>query len=183
MTDLPRAERIARAGHWTGAADRVVLDYEGRFLRRRRLVAEGGLAFLADLAETASLDEGDAFALSDGRFVAVAAADEPLYRVTGDLARLAWHIGNRHTPCEIAEGHLTLRRDPVLRRMLEGLGAAVAEARGPFRPEGGAYGVGRTMGHDPGAHEAHVSHAGFHHHLSDEEPEEGEEPEPPGPVR
>ena len=60
MTDLPRATAVARAGSWAGAADRVVLDYEGRFLRRKRLSGEAGLEFLADLPETASLHHGDA---------------------------------------------------------------------------------------------------------------------------
>jgi urease accessory protein len=32
--------------------------------------------------------------------------------------------------------------------MLRGLGATVTAARAPFTPEGGAYGMGRTMGHE-----------------------------------
>lgn len=143
-----RATAVMRKGGWTGpAADRLSLDYEGRFLRRKRLRAESGTDFLLDLAETTSLDDGDALALADGRFVEVAAATEPLLEVRGDLARLAWHIGNRHTPCEIREDRLVIRRDHVLADMLRRLGAEVAEAEGPFRPEGGAYGHGRTHGH------------------------------------
>ena len=40
-----------------------------------------------------------------------------------------------------------IRRDHVLADMLTRLGAELAEAEGTFRPEGGAYGHGRTHGH------------------------------------
>lgn len=149
---LPVSERIRAAGEWSGAADRCVLSYDARFLRRKRLVAEGGLAFLVDLEQTASLNAGEAFELSDGRFVEISAAPEPLYAVTGpDLARLAWHIGNRHTPCQIEARRLLIQRDRVIGHMLEHLGAALDEIEGPFTPEGGAYGHGRTHAHEHGA--------------------------------
>ena len=150
---LPRAIALRRA---TPATDQVVLDYEGRFLRRKRLVAASGLTFLADLAETVSLDPGDALQLEDGRLIGIAAALEPCLRVQGPLPRLAWHIGNRHTPCQIADDHLLIRADHVLEGMLKGLGAQVTPTMAAFAPEGGAYGHGRTMGHDHGP--------GFHPH-------------------
>ena len=144
---LPRATAVLRA---TPADDRVVLDYEGRFLRRKRLISAAGISFLADLAETVSLDPGDALRLEDGRLIGVAAALEPCLRVTGPLPRLAWHIGNRHTPCQIGADHLLIRADHVLEGMLRGLGATVTPTMAAFAPEGGAYGHGRTMGHDHG---------------------------------
>jgi urease accessory protein len=155
------AGRVHRAGQWHGpAADRLVLDYEGRFLRRKRLALASGGSVLVDLAETVSLDAGDALETGDGRLIAVEAAPEPLLRITGDLTRLAWHIGNRHTPCQIAGDHLLIRDDHVLADMLARLGASVERVEGAFAPEGGAYGHGRTQGHDHG-------HAGHHHHDHD----------------
>ncbi|MFH5775666.1 urease accessory protein UreE [Paracoccus sp. NGMCC 1.201697] len=148
-----RATTILRA---TPADDSVILDYEGRFLRRKRLLSGAGVSFLVDLAETVSLDPGDAFQLEDGRLIGIQAAMEPCLRVEGTLPRLAWHIGNRHTPCQIATDHLLIRADHVLEGMLKGLGALVTPTMAPFAPEGGAYGHGRTMGHDHGP--------GFHAH-------------------
>jgi len=130
------------------AADTVRLTYDARMLRRKRLQAEGGLSFLVDLPQTTSVNAGEFFALEDGRHVAVAAADEPLMRVTGDLVRLVWHIGNRHAPCAIEKSAVVVQREKVMRAMLEQLGAIVTDFDGPFTPEGGAYGHGRTMGHD-----------------------------------
>ena len=66
------------------------------------------------------------------------------------LARLAWHIGNRHTPCQIGPDCLVIRQDHVLEAMLAKLGADVTHDTRPFTPEGGAYGMGRTMGHSHG---------------------------------
>lgn len=155
MTDLPPARRLIRAGHWQDATETVALDYEARFLRRKRLRTPSGCSFLVDLPETVSLEHGDALVLDDGRMIAVEAAPEPVLRVSGDLPRLAWHIGNRHTPCEIGADHLVIRADHVLEAMLLGLGAHVSAAQAPFRPEGGAYGHGRTMGHEHGASHTH----------------------------
>jgi urease accessory protein len=146
--NLPVAHTLHRSGQWPRLATaRVVLGYDERFLRRKRLVTASGEAFLADLAETSNLLAGDAFELSDGRLVEIAAAEEPVLVIRGDLVRLAWHIGNRHTPCQIEADRLVIRADHVLADMLRGLGATVTEAREPFAPEGGAYGMGRTMGH------------------------------------
>ena len=154
---LPRATAM---GHAHPGTDHIALDYEARLLRRKRLVSAGGRAFLVDLPETVSLSEGDAFWLDDGTEIAVRAAPEPLIEVTGDLPRLAWHIGNRHTPCQIGEGRLLIRADHVLADMLRRLGATLREIEAPFTPEGGAYGHGRTFGHDHGhSHEpAHHPH-------------------------
>lgn len=145
---LPIAQILHRAGSWPRLATaRVVLGYDERFLRRKRLVMASGEPFLVDLAETSNLLAGDAFELSDGRLVEVAAATEAVLVIRGDLVRLAWHIGNRHTPCQIEADRLLIRDDHVLAEMLRGLGATVTETNEAFAPEGGAYGLGRTMGH------------------------------------
>lgn len=133
-------------------ADTVTLSYDDRFRRRIALTSDGGLAFLLDLAQTAELRDGDDLALEDGRHVRVRAADEPLMKATATdphhLIRIAWHVGNRHLPCEIYADHLILRTDHVIADMLEKLGASVEQINAPFNPEGGAYGTGRTHSHD-----------------------------------
>lgn len=135
--------------HAHGAvADTVRLTYDARLLRRKRLTTTAGEAFLVDLAQTTSVNAGEVFVLADGRQIGVVAADEPLMRVAGDLVRLAWHVGNRHAPCAISDDCLIVQREKVMRAMLEQLGATVTDFDGPFTPEGGAYGHGRTMGHD-----------------------------------
>ncbi len=145
------SQKLRRAAEWSGAFDTIELSYDGRFLRRKVLTSSQGTLFLVDLAQATSLDHGDAFELEDGRLIAVVAAQEALLEVTGaDLARIAWHIGNRHTPCQIDGDRLLIQRDHVIRNMLKLIGAEVREIVAAFRPEGGAYGHGRTHGHDHG---------------------------------
>ena len=161
MTARPTARSVTPA---QDGDDSVTLSYDARFLRRRVLTAVSGRAFLVDLEHTTSLNAGDAFQLDDGTRVAVVAAPEALYEVRGDgaaLVRLAWHIGNRHTPCQIEADRLLIQRDHVMRDMLARLGAAVTEVTLPFTPEGGAYGHGRTHGHDH-------SHSHTHDHSHDD---------------
>jgi urease accessory protein len=139
-------------GHSHGVpVDSVSLDYDARFLRRKVLTTDGGKALLIDLAQTTSLDHGGVLLLEGGGEVAVIAADEPVLEVTGpDLARLAWHIGNRHTPAQIAGDRIYIKPDHVIADMLKRLGAGLGEVVRPFTPEGGAYGHGRTHGHSHG---------------------------------
>ncbi|GAA6189273.1 urease accessory protein UreE [Litorivita sp. NS0012-18] len=155
----PRATQIERAAQSAqGAeaapdavfADRIALSYEARFLRRKRLVAQGGIGFLVDLPKAESLDAGDAFVLADGRRILIEAEPEALIAVRGDVLRMAWHIGNRHTPCQIEGDCLYIQEDKVLADMLRGLGARLAAVTAPFTPEGGAYGMGRTHAHAHG---------------------------------
>lgn len=139
---------VTEVGHGTGAGETVTLTYEDRFLRRKRLVTDQGTAFLLDLAHATSLNEGDTLQLSSGETVTVVARSEPLLEIRGaDLVRLAWHIGNRHLPCQIEADRLVITRDHVIREMLERLGAEIVEIDAPFLPEGGAYGHGRTHSH------------------------------------
>lgn len=148
MTEtLPTAHNIRRAPLSGLVHDLVTLNYHERLIRRKRLVTAHDESFVVDLAETVSLDHGDGFELTDGRLVQVIAAAEALMQVTGDLPRLAWHIGNRHAPCQITPTALILQRDNVMRGMLIGLGAVITDINAPFTPDGGAYGHGRTMGH------------------------------------
>lgn len=147
MTTLPVAQNLLRTGDWCQAQARCALSYDDRFFRRKKLTTEAGWSFIADFAKTVSLNDGDALQLTDHRLVAVTAAPEALLAVTGDLTRLAWHIGNRHTPCQVEPGRLLIQDDPVIAQMLAQLGAAVTPVTEPFTPEGGAYGLGRTHSH------------------------------------
>jgi urease accessory protein len=95
------------------------------------------------LPQAGVLGDGDGLALSDGTWLAVRAAPEALLEVTADsaalLLRLAWHIGNRHLPAQLAGERILIRDDAVMSAMLEGLGARLRRLEAPFAPERGAY--------------------------------------------
>lgn len=134
--------------HNPSPVDRVVLDYEARFMRRKVLSTERGEKLLVDLPQTTSLDHKGVLLLEDGGEIEVIAAAEKLLQITGDnLTRLVWHIGNRHTPCQIEPTRLLIQHDHVIRDMLTLLGATLTDVTEAFTPEGGAYGHGRTHSH------------------------------------
>ena len=140
------------------------LDYDRRTRRRIALTGAGGLAFLLDLAKAPVLAAGDGLKLEDGRIVAVEAAPERLLEIAcrdeRALARIAWHLGNRHLATEIGARVVYIRDDHVIADMARGLGAEVRSVERPFNPEGGAYGQGAVHGHSHGHHH----HGGHHHH-------------------
>ena len=136
------------------------LDYDRRTRRRIALTGSGGLAFLLDLAKAPVLRAGDGIRLEDGRIVAVEAAPERLLEIAcadeRALARIAWHLGNRHLATEIGERTIHIRDDHVIADMVRGLGAAVRTVERPFNPEGGAYGHGAVHGHSHGHEHGHA---------------------------
>lgn len=121
----------------------VTLDAEERHLRRKRITLANGEDILVDFEKPVRLEQGDRLVLEDGRTAQVIAASEELMEVRArdqrHLVELAWHIGNRHLPAQVEEGRILLRRDRIIRAMLEQLGATVAEVTEPFAPEHGAY--------------------------------------------
>jgi urease accessory protein len=144
-----RASEIVPSGAWdaAAAADHVVLDADERHRRRTVLTGARGTRFLLDLPQATALRDGDGLVLDDGSIVRVAGKPESLVEIAAgsksELARLAWHIGNRHVDVQIAGERLRIRRDHVLEDMLRGLGAQLKPIEAPFDPERGAYGHGR----------------------------------------
>ena len=142
---MRRAYVVRQAGLWDNAAaiDRVVLDASERHRRRLVLTAERGTTLLLDLPHATTLRDGDGLVLDDGAVVGVIGKPEPLHEIAAadacELARLAWHLGNRHAEVQVVGDRLRIRRDHVLAQMLERLGATVTAIEAPFDPESGAY--------------------------------------------
>jgi urease accessory protein len=145
---MRRLVRAAKAGAWPSgeAADRLTLTFNDRHRRRIRLSTDGGSPVLLDLPQSSTLADGDGLAFEDGGWLAVRTAEEDVLDVDAEnprhLARLAWHLGNRHLPTEmLADGRLRIAYDHVIEAMLEGLGARCTRRQAPFQPEAGAYAI------------------------------------------
>jgi urease accessory protein len=148
------------------AIDTVTLDFDERYRRRIVLQADGGLDFLLDLPAAQPIRHGEGLRLEDDRVVLVRGRPEPLIAVTASdsltLARLAWHLGNRHLPTQFDNGRVLIRDDHVIVDMLRGLGAGIELVSAPFQPEGGAYGQ-HNHDHSHPHHHPH-DHPHPHHH-------------------
>ncbi|HXF52584.1 MAG TPA: urease accessory protein UreE [Hyphomicrobiaceae bacterium] len=137
--------------------DSITLEYRARCRRRGLVMTDTGRELMLDLGQVTRLRDGEVLALeSGGGCIRVHAALEDLLEVRApdrsSLARLAWHIGNRHVPAEIAADAIYIEADHVLEEMLIGLGAETSRVRRPFEPEGGAY-AGHHRHHSAASHE------------------------------
>ena len=127
------------------ATDAITLDAQDRSIRRKLIKTDSGKDVLVDLPLTAYFADGDHLELDDGTYLEVCAAEEDLYEITGSspahIAQLAWHIGNRHLSAQIEYNRILIKRDHIIKAMLIGLHAKVAEIRDQFEPLHGAYHV------------------------------------------
>ena len=151
---MRRATSIVGSGNLPGdnVLGTVTLCFEDRFRRRKKMTDDSGIDFLLDLADAVQLEEGDALLLEDGSVIEVKAAEEEVLDIycnnIAQTARIAWHIGNRHTPVQVLkDGNLRIIYDHVLREMVEGLGARTENKYAPFSPEQGAYAGAHSHDH------------------------------------
>jgi len=157
-----RATRIVRkpAVKHEKVIDQVTLDHEGRHKRRIVLKGDKGTGFLLDLDKASVLNDGDGLKLEDDTLILVKAAPEALLEIKAEnplrLLKMAWHIGNRHTPAELTADAIYIQDDHVLAEMVRGQGCHAHHVTRPFQPEAGAY---DHAGHDHGTHD----HAGHDH--------------------
>jgi urease accessory protein len=174
---MQRATRIVRkpAVKHEQVVDQVTLDHEGRHKRRIVLQGDKGTGFLLDLDKATILNDGDALKLEDGALILVKAASESLLEIKADnplrLLKMAWHIGNRHTPAEITAEAIYIQDDHVLAEMVRGQGCQAHHVTRPFQPEAGAY---AHAGHEHGHHEhGHHDHSAHDHPVHEHGPDCG----------
>jgi urease accessory protein len=143
--------------------DTVILTPEQRRAPRGSVTGVKGTRLDFDLAEPVALRMGDLLLLDDGNLIEVVAEPEPLIEARAKnltaLARLAWHLGDRHVPVQLFPNRLRVRRDATIEALLARLGAKTVAIEAPFDPEGGAY-LAATHGHH---HDHHHDHDHDHH--------------------
>ncbi len=151
---MRRAIAVHHRGQWPEgtALDVVTLAYLDRHRRRIRLVTDSGQTFLLDLPRASHLAEGDGLELDCGGYIRVRAAAESVLEITAQdypsLLRIAWHLGNRHLPLQVAGERLRIRADHVIAEMVAGLGGRLTALEAPFDPEIGAYTIAGPHHHD-----------------------------------
>ena len=145
-------------------AGELVLPFELR--RKVRLLTHlvDGTSVGLMLSRGAPIRGGDCLRGDDGRVYRVVAADEAVMDARTEnaemLARIAYHLGNRHAALQIGAGFVRFAHDDVLAAMVRGLGANVTERNAPFEPEAGAYAAGA---HTHGADGRHAPLIHDHH--------------------
>jgi urease accessory protein len=129
----------------------LTLPFEERQRTRRRVTLSTGEGAVLLTPRGTLLRGGDVLKLSDERFVRVVAAPEQVSSVHATepraLARVAYHLGNRHVALQVGEGFVRYLHDHVLDDMVRELGLDVVVEMAAFEPEGGAYSGGHSHGH------------------------------------
>lgn len=180
MLEIKAKLRVPRAAYKVEVRDRLVLTFDERTKSRLRAKLESGEEVALNLPRGEVLRGGDLVTASDGRVVEVVSRPEQLLHVETkspvELARAAYHLGNRHVPVQVGDGFLRIAADHVLEDMVKKLGAKVSAIEAAFEPEAGAYSGGHRhdeMGHGgkihefgdpPHVHDEHCGHDHHHHH-------------------
>jgi urease accessory protein len=136
--------RLMRAMRDNPVRAHLVLPFEQRQKARLRARLSNGVEIGIQLARGTVLRGGDRLRGTDGTVIEVVAAPERVSTVHSrnlqELARAAYHLGNRHVPLEVDDGWVRYLTDHVLDAMVEQLGLPVTHEVEPFEPEAGAYG-------------------------------------------
>jgi len=118
--------RVVRVVHSASSnarqIDSIIVKPGERRLQTGHFTGVNGTQIGAMLPEAIILRNGDALQLDDGSIVEVVIEPEPVIEVRGNdlthLARLAWHLGDRHVPVQIFANRLRMRPDAALEAML-----------------------------------------------------------------
>jgi urease accessory protein len=167
MRRIVRVTRLAE-GETARHIDSVTLSADQRRIQTGQLTGVKGTVIAFMLPEPVLLRMGDVLELDDGSLVEIVVEPEPLIEARGNdlthLARLAWHLGDRHVPVQVLSNRLRLRRDAALEAMLVALGARLTAIEAPFDPEGGAYAAAsQGRNHHDHHHHDHANDHGHHH--------------------
>jgi urease accessory protein len=164
--------KIPRSAYKVEVKGQLRLPFESRQKSRLKTKLVSGEEVGLILPRGEILRGGDLVTASDGRVIEIVAEPEKVLHIeTKDLARVAYHLGNRHVPVQVGEGFLRIMQDHVLEEMVQKLGAKVSHLEAPFEPEAGAYAGGHhqhdEMGHGGKIHDHHHDEHD-HEHVHDE---------------
>jgi urease accessory protein len=168
MVDIKTKLKIVRGAYKIEIKGQLELPFDMRQKSRFKTKLASGEEVGVMLPRGEILRGGDLVTTSDGRIIEVIAQPEKVLHVecatSVALAKIAYHLGNRHVPVEVSDGYLRLGDDHVLERMLEGLGAKVSRTTAPFEPEAGAYGGAEHEHGTAKIHDHHDDHDHSHDH-------------------
>ena len=133
----------AAAGDASRVHARLRLPFDLRQKSRLRATLDSGEEIALSLARGEVLRGGDRLVARGGEVIEVVAETESVMHVDcgshEQLARIAYHLGNRHVPIQVGDGWIRFAADRVLEKMVTGLGGRVTTHEMPFEPEPGAY--------------------------------------------
>lgn len=150
------------------------LTIDARIKSRQKATLDNGESAGLFLERGTLLRGGDVLSDGKGLYIMVKAANETVSTVKCSdalmLAKVAYHLGNRHVPLQIEAGFVRYQHDHVLDDMVRQLPNAdqlvnLLVEQAPFEPEAGAYQQGGGHDHKHSPH--HHSHDHSHSHSNE----------------
>ncbi len=142
---MVEVHELAAAGE---PSDRLALTWELRRKSRLKTTTVNGLEVGLFLPRGTVLSEGDLVKTADDRVIRIEAAPEDVSTIASHdavlLARVAYHLGNRHVRTQVGRGFVRYRHDRAIDELVRKLGAEVILEEVPFEPERGT----RDHAHD-----------------------------------
>src|SRR4030088_349501 len=118
MIQITAKLKIRRSAYKVDVKGRLELPFEARQKSRFKAKLASGEEVGVVLPRGEILRGGDLVTASDGRVMEIISQPEKLFHVACekalDLARIAYHLGNRHVPVEVGDGYLRIAEDHVL---------------------------------------------------------------------
>jgi urease accessory protein len=174
MLEIKAKLKIPRTAYKLDVRGQLKLPFDARQKSRLRTRLVSGEEVGLMLPRGEILRGGDLVTASDGRVIEIVSQEEKTIHIEASspqaLARVAYHLGNRHVPVQVGENFLRIAEDHVLEEMVKKLGAKVSHVEAPFEPEAGAYAGGHQhdeMGHGGKIHDHHHDHHHDHDHDHD----------------
>ena len=132
------AHEVADSGTPT---DRLALTCDARRRSRQKATTERGRDIGLFLPRGTVLLPGSLLLADDGTLIEVVAAPEDVSTISAPdpvlLARVAYHLGNRHVRTQVGPGFIRYRHDRAIDELVRKLGADVVLEEVPFEPERG----------------------------------------------
>ena len=162
MVEVTAKLKIRRNAYKVDIKGQLVLPFEARRNAQHVAKLQSGEEVALKLPPGEVLRGGDLVTASDGRVIEVVAAPEKLLHVVGAaLPRIAYILGNGHTPVEFGDGFMRVADIGGLDEALHQHGLDVSRVEEPFEPD--VVGGGHEH-HDHGHDHPHHDHDHDHHH-------------------
>ncbi len=133
------------------ATTTLTLPWSQRTRSRLRVRLDNGEEAGLFLERGIVLRGGDNLLAEDNTVVRIRAAAETVSTIRCtkplQLARVCYHLGNRHVDLEISEHRVRYPHDHVLDDMVRAMGLTVVVEQASFEPEAGAYGAAHGHHH------------------------------------
>lgn len=117
--------------------DWVELEWEELNKRILRKQTEGGKDVSISLESSGHLHYGDVLYEDEDTLIAIRTKLEKVYVITPktmrEMGKMAFEIGNRHTPCIIEDNEILVRYDHTLEKLMDEVGVIYEQSERRFK--------------------------------------------------